>query len=88
MVGDGIVRLCERAVGGEHPDLAKRLVELARAEYHRRMLRHTRPYAGISELLGTLRSRGVRLAVLSNKPHELTLRVVAAVLPPGEFVAL
>ena len=39
-------------------------------------LRHTRPYPGVSELIGRLRARGVRLAVLSNKPHELTVRFV------------
>ena len=33
----------------------------------------TRPYPGIPELLAELRSRGVRCAIVSNKPHAATL---------------
>ncbi len=35
------------------------------------------PYKGIVELLGKLKAQGIKLAVLSNKPHEQTKDVVA-----------
>ena len=85
MVGEGIPRLCQRAVGQSHPHLVARLAELARPVYRTRVLRHTRPYPGVPQLIGRLRHSGVKLAVLSNKPHDLTLRVVQAFWPDGEF---
>lgn len=85
LVGEGVPKLCERVIGGTHPHLVARLAELGRAAYRVRPLRHTRAYAGIDELIGRLRSGGVRLAVLSNKPHELTAIVVAALWPEDVF---
>lgn len=85
MVGEGVPKLCERAVGGTHPHLVHRLAELARARYRVRQLRHTRPFAGVPELLQELQRRGVRLAVLSNKPHEMTLEIVRAFWPDNTF---
>lgn len=85
MVGEGVPMLCRRAIGQSHPHLVARLAELARAHYRTRALRHTRPYPGVPELVERLRRRAVRLAVLSNKPHDLTVRVVAAFWPDGTF---
>lgn len=85
MVGEGIPMLCQRAIGETHPILVARLAELARARYRVRPLRHTRPYAGVPELLARLKRAGVKLAVLSNKPHDLTRRVVRAFWPDDTF---
>lgn len=43
------------------------------------------PYDGIPEMLQKLKSRGIRLAVLSNKPHGQTVDVVRAVFGEGCF---
>lgn len=88
LVGEGVPTLCRRAVGESHPHLVDRLTELARAFYRVRPLRHTRPYPGIDALLARFRGAGVRLAVASNKPHDLTLRVVRAFWPDGTFHAI
>ena len=37
------------------------------------------PYEGIRELLTALKERGIRLAVLSNKPHERTKEVISTI---------
>lgn len=76
MVGEGVPTLCSRALNGAHPELLDRLIELARARYRTRTLGHTRPYADVPELVSALAQRGVKLAVLSNKPHEMTVRIV------------
>jgi phosphoglycolate phosphatase len=47
-----------------------------RSEYSRRWKAKTHPYNGIPELLDGLSSRGVRMAVLSNKPHPATVEVM------------
>ncbi len=85
LVGEGVPMLCQRAIGNTYPILVERLTELARAQYGARPLQHTRPYPGVPELVARLRAHGVRLAVLSNKPHTLSLRVVRAFWPDGAF---
>ena len=48
----------------------------------------TRPYPGIPELLDMLAERGMPAAVLSNKPHEFTVRCVEAFLHRWRFGAV
>lgn len=85
MVGEGVPMLCRRAIGAAHPELLDPLVELVRKRYRERPLRHTRPYAGVSELVRRMRSAAIPLAVLSNKPDEMTRFVVQEFWPNGEF---
>ena len=85
MVGEGVPKLCERALARTHPHLVARLAELARPRYRARPLRYTRPYPGVVESLRQLREGGVKLAVLSNKPHEMTVSVVRAFWPDDTF---
>lgn len=75
MVGSGIRELCRRAAPGLPEDRLDALTEAARAAYHREPVVTTRPYDGIMEALAELRARGVRMAVVSNKPHALTVEV-------------
>jgi phosphoglycolate phosphatase len=88
MVGEGVPMLCRRALGDTHPHLVERLTELARARYRVRPLRHTRPYPGVVAAIRRLHTRGIKLAVLSNKPHDMTVRVVYAFWPDHEFDAI
>ncbi|TWT45233.1 Phosphoglycolate phosphatase [Phycisphaerae bacterium RAS1] len=81
LVGEGIPLLCRRAIGDAHPHLVERLIELARPRYRTRLLRHTRPYAGVNELIGRLCRADIKLGVLSNKPHDMTGRIVRAFWP-------
>ncbi len=85
MVGEGIIKLCERALAGRHAELLPRLIELSRARYRTRPDRHTRPYEGVSQLVAMLRRGGWPLAVLSNKPHDMTTLLVQRFWPNGEF---
>lgn len=48
-------------------------------------LYHVRPYDGIPELLEALKSKNIRIAVLSNKPHERTVETIEAVFGKGYF---
>jgi phosphoglycolate phosphatase len=85
MVGEGFPTLCERAVGRTHPHLVKRLAEIAAPRYRTRLLVHTRPYPGVPELVSDLRRAGLKLGVLSNKPQEMTARIVRAFWDDGDF---
>jgi phosphoglycolate phosphatase len=48
----------------------------------------TKPYAGVRELLDALKTRGIKLAVLSNKPAEFTVKCVNELLPGWTFDAI
>ena len=48
-------------------------------------LYHVRPYEGIPELLQKLKAQGIRIAVLSNKPHARTVENIEAVFGKGYF---
>src|SRR5208337_5431507 len=75
-VGDGVQNLVRRSlpavVRGDEA-VVTRLVPQMRSEYAGRWSSKTRPYDGIPELLDGLAARGMRLAVLSNKPHPATV---------------
>ncbi|MFN0134867.1 MAG: HAD family hydrolase [Phycisphaerae bacterium] len=85
MVGEGVPALCQRAIGGIAPHLVPRLIELARARYRTRSMRHSRPYAGVPQLVDQLAALGLTLGVLSNKPHDMTTRMVRAFWPSETF---
>ncbi len=87
MVGDGVEVLARRALPKGHDD-AKNLAALAaayREDYGRNWAVHTAPYRGIAELLRGLNQRGIRMAVLSNKPHAFTVQCVERFLPDAKF---
>lgn len=74
-VGRGVRALLERATAdakGLDDRWLDRAVQSFAATYRETWNRHTRPYAGIEELIERLRESGVLLAVLSNKPDEFT----------------
>lgn len=70
-VGDGLPTLCRRAQPRADKTVHERLIEHASNHYRRHCVRHTRPYPNILKTLDLLRGRGHKLAVVSNKPHEL-----------------
>lgn len=86
LVGEGARRLVARAAP-EGADVDRLLAEY-RARYAEHLVVHTRAYDGIDALLAELARRGVPTAVLSNKPHELTVRVVAALFPSHRFTGV
>jgi phosphoglycolate phosphatase len=88
MVGEGFPKLCHRAAGDTHPHLVSRLIELGRARYRTQSLRHTLPFLGVREVLEVLRGAGIRLGVISNKPHDMTSRIVRKLWPDNTFHAV
>lgn len=83
MVGDGMEVLVKRAV----PEIAdddraiQDLIQEYRREYATTYKEHSRPYDGILEVLAELKKAGIKMAVLSNKSHEFTVRMTRELLP-------
>ncbi len=89
-VGQGVRRLCERIIpAGDNQQrlMEKCLVEFRRA-YSANWNVRTRPYDGTDELLEGLASRDVRMAVLSNKPHDFVRKSVEEYFPKVPFQAV
>jgi phosphoglycolate phosphatase len=89
-IGDGVAMLFRRALPPEHaePERVARCVADFREAYGRGWNVHTRPYAGISELLDALVSRGLGLTLLSNKPDDFTRLCASAYLARWPFRAV
>ena len=47
-----------------------------------------RPYPGMTELISYLADHGIKLAVLTNKPHSMAARVVNSVFPINTFTII
>lgn len=86
-VGDGMDVLVRRALPAACMDdsLIAGCVEAMKEEYSSRWADKTRPYDGIPELLDAFSSSGIRLSILSNKPHEPTGIVVSKMLAGWKF---
>lgn len=78
-VGDGAANLIKRALTASG-DVENVHFEETFARYKELFavdcMYEVKPYDGILELLEALKKRGVKLAVLSNKPHAETIRVI------------
>jgi phosphoglycolate phosphatase len=87
LIGDGVVKLISRALPAEHRDKAtvQACVGEYTREYERSWNAQTRPYPGVPELLDALVLRGLKLAVLSNKPDPFAQRCVSELLARWAF---
>ena len=86
-IGSGIQMLVTRALplAGRSDVMVRQCVQRAREIYWENWNRKTRPYDGILDLLGSLKKTGLPLAVLSNKPHDFTMRYVKAYFNIQDF---
>lgn len=70
-VGNGIEKLVRRGVPqGTEESQVQAVLTAFKAHYALHKADHTRPYDGILDMLGQLRDRAIRLAVVSNKNDE------------------
>jgi len=87
LVGKGIRDLVAQALPPEKrsAETIARCYAAMLADYGEHCLVKTRKYDGVAELGDGLRAAGVKLAVLSNKSHELTSRIVESLFGCGYF---
>ena len=90
-VGNGLNMLVKRALpSGEEarlgPDGFAELVRRTGDNYAGDWAATTRPYPHVPELIRELRDRRVPLAVVTNKPHEWTLRMLKHYFPDEPFL--
>ncbi len=87
-VGDGVEMLIRRALpsdAAEDDDIVQRTMQAMGRHYHLCWDRKTRPYDGIADMLDNLHEKGLRMAILSNKPDAFTHKCVDKLLPDWSF---
>ncbi len=91
LVGDGAKNLIRRMLaesGSTDPTDFDRVYPYYVAQYHQNPLHLAAPYGGIPELLRQLKADGLKLAVLSNKPHHTTCEIVTKLFGNDLFDAV
>ena len=87
-VGNGSKKLMERTLPRDKAASAEFVEEALvkyKAIYKERLVEKTRPYNGVRELLAELKSRGIPLAVCTNKHNDAALTIVKILFAPGTF---
>lgn len=101
-VGNGVHALAERALfdptgptgpasptsPGTDADLRDEAVSAFRRRYAARLVERTRPYEGVPALLDALAARGIRAAVLTNKPEPAARAIVERLLGRWPWAAV
>lgn len=88
MVGSGMRILCARAVQNNSVKTGAEVEEVEaayRCLYLENCCKYTTIYPGILSCLEQLKSDGVCLGVISNKPQEQTEKIITKLFPPALF---
>lgn len=86
-VGNGMRMICKRALPEEvqeDEDVLQEMIWRYDAYYSAHCCDRSRAYPGIPELIRDLREAGVKLAVISNKPHSQTMIVLRTLFHQDE----
>lgn len=87
-VGDGYKNQMRRALehcGDKEPAHYEAALVSYLANFEKNCMFEVQAYDGIKELLAFLKENGIRIAVLSNKPHERTVENIEGVFGKGYF---
>ncbi|QMU56012.1 MAG: HAD-IA family hydrolase [Candidatus Mycalebacterium zealandia] len=85
-IGEGAAAMMKKALpDGASAEQVNKCVESFMIFYRRAFDIHTKLYDGIAEALSVLCSKSVKVAVLSNKPQEMTSKIAQTLLSRWEF---
>ena len=85
LVGNGAKVLVERMLDtvGADPEYYDAVAHEYNSKYDADFLYLTEPYEGIVDMMLKLGEMGIKVAILSNKPHETTIKIADALFPEG-----
>ncbi len=89
-VGEGVRLLVKRFLPESHRDdpTVDKILTQFRDCYSENYANKTCPYPGIAQMLDAVTELNIKMAVFSNKPQDLTIGCVEALLPDWTFDAL
>lgn len=85
-VGNGVQKLCYRALPDDKKNDTDRLLEIFNEYYGTHFLDKTKLYDGMKQTLDRLKQNGVILAVATNKPQTFARQIINKLLPEFDFV--
>ncbi len=89
MIGNGAKILIKRMLAGRGAEeLFDKAYNMYISFYNSDKLFKTEIYPGISDLLAELKEKGVKIAVLSNKPHEATVPIIKSFFGADAFTEI
>lgn len=87
-VGNGVMKLCERALPEGKSESLPELYDIFNAFYENHCMDKTREYTGITELLRQLSHSNVDIAVASNKTEVFTQKILIKLFPYIKFLKI
>lgn len=88
-IGNGATKLIESALGPDYdPEQLSAFVTTFKEIYSKNLHNKSSLYDGIPGMLDELINQGIKLAVLSNKPHDLTVQVAGYYLSNWPFISI
>lgn len=84
IVGRGSLNLCQNLTNHDE-NLAQDLHKIGVNFYMDSYNKNSYPYVGLDDAIEVLKTRGIKLAVLSNKPNELTKKIIYSYFPKNTF---
>ena len=88
LVGDGAAKLVERFLihsGDKELVHFEEALALYQEKFAKYSMKSVAPYEGIRDLLKVLKEKGIKIAVLSNKPHKRTIENIETFFGKGYF---
>ncbi|MDE5861912.1 MAG: HAD-IA family hydrolase [Ruminococcus sp.] len=85
-VGNGVQKLCYRALPDDRKDDTEKLLEIFSGYYGEHFLDKTKLYDGMKKCLEVLTEKNVILAVATNKPQNFAVQIIDKLLPEYKFV--
>lgn len=76
LVGKGLAAFAAEALPADNLHLAEELCRLMVETYRQNLIHFTKPYEGIPELVSGLKKAKVPLAVITNKRHDISVKIV------------
>ncbi len=85
MVGDGMAVLCRRAIKGASEEEVNKLIGLYDEDYKNNCCVKSYIYDGMADVVNRLKKKGIKCAVLSNKPHAQLLEIADVLFEDDMF---
>ena len=85
IIGHSVAYMCQKAIPASMADRWEEVLAGFNAHYGRHCADTSLPYPGILPMLEALKKQGYTLAVVSNKPHRETVKVISLLFPRDLF---
>lgn len=85
IVGHSVPYMCQNAVPKDHEGDWQKVMTVYNAYYRKHCCDLSRPYEGILKAVMQIKAAGVKMAVVSNKPHAFAVQVINGLFPRDTF---